>query len=337
MGGRDVNKQVMALAAGVLLTASAVSSATTAAERLSISTWGSPKHYQVAEFVPLFERLLEEKSGGEIRTRAFAGGEMVKQQFVATAIPQGTVDISLTTLDNWSGRVADVSILTTPLWTKSMEWTRDNLKPGNPIFDYFDARLRDQGAVIIAMFDIGPPVVSTNFDIAAPADLKGKAIRVYSKGSGLVMQTLGASPTTMGVGDVYSGLQRGTVDGAMGGLGGAVGLKHYEVASHMFVPNGVLGTLIHAYVMNKATFDGLSPELQAVVLESAQNARDHMQQYAIDNLSSLLDEVARNGNTIRVVEPGSDQWTAFRSALEPLAETSRSGFSPEIVKLVTAD
>ncbi|MEX0695593.1 MAG: hypothetical protein WD075_14175, partial [Rhodospirillales bacterium] len=105
------------------------------AERLSISTWGSPKHYQVAEFIPLFEKLVKEKSNGEIRTKSFPGGEMVKQQFVATAIPQGTVDISLTTLDNWSGRVADVSILTSPLWTKSMAWTRDNLKTGNPTFD----------------------------------------------------------------------------------------------------------------------------------------------------------------------------------------------------------
>jgi len=67
---------------------------------------------------------------------------MVKQQFVATAIPQGTIDISLTTLDNWSGHIPEVSILTSPLWTKSIQWTRDNLKPGNPIFDYFDEKLR---------------------------------------------------------------------------------------------------------------------------------------------------------------------------------------------------
>jgi TRAP-type transport system periplasmic protein len=328
-------RKVIGLTVAIALAAS--SGAAAAAERLSISTWGSPKHYQVEEFVPLFEKLLQEKSGGEIRTRTFAGGEMVKQQFVATAIPQGTVDISLTTLDNWSGQVPDVSILTTPLWTKSMEWTRDNLKSGNAIFDYFDARLREHGAVLIAMFDIGPPVLSANFDIAAPSDLSGKAIRVYSKGAGLVMQAVGASPTTMGVGDVYSGLQRGTVDGALGGLGGAVGLKHYEVARTMFVPNGVLGTLIHAYVMNKDKFESLSPELQRVVIDSAQEARDHMQQVAIDSLSSLLDEVRKNGNTVTIVEPGSEQWSAFQAALEPLAAESRAAYSPEIVQLVTAN
>jgi len=308
-----------------------------AAERLSISTWGSPKHYQVAEFIPRFVELLGEKSGGQIRTKTFAGGEMIKQQFVATAIPQGTIDISLTTLDNWSGRIADVGILTTPLWDKSMEWTRDNLKRGNPIFDFFDARLREEGAVLLVMFDIGPPVVSTSFEIAGPESFANMPIRVYSKGSAEVMQALGAAPTIIGVGDVYSALQRGTVKGAMGGLGGAVGLKHYEVTSHMFVPNGVLGTLIHAYVMNKDRFESLSPELQDVVLAAAGEARDHMQQAAIDKLNGLLDTVRDAGNTVTVVEPGSPLWEKFASKLTPLAERARSTYSDDIVSLVTAD
>jgi TRAP-type C4-dicarboxylate transport system substrate-binding protein len=300
------------------------------AQRLSLSTWGSPKHYQVADFVPLFEKLLAEKSGGKIKLKTFAGGEMVKQQFVATAIPQGTVDISLTTLDNWSGRVVDVGILTTPLWNKSMVWARDNLKPGKPVFDYFDAKLRKQGAVIIAMFDIGPPVVSTNFAITGPDSFKSMPIRAYSKGSAEVLQTLGAAPTIIGIGDVYSGLQRGTVKGAMAGLGGAVGLKHYEVTTDMFVPNGVMGTLIHAYVMNKDKFDSLSPQIQKAVMEAATEARDHMQQVAIDKINSLVDQVRAKGKRVTIVEPGSPLWNEFAKRLEPLAAAAKTTYSPEV-------
>jgi len=322
-------KKLAGAAFAVLLTAT-VAPPDAMAERLSLSSWGSPKHYQVAAFVPMFEKLLKEKSGGDIKLKKFAGGEMVKQQFVATAIPQGTVDISLTTLDNWSGRVADVSILTTPLWDKSMEWTRDNLKPGNPIFDYFDGKLRKEGAVIIAMFDIGPPVVSTNFKIKGPQSFKDMSIRAYSKGSAQLLQTLGAAPTIMGVGDVYSGLQRGTVKGAMGGLGGAVGLKHYEVTSNMFVPNGVMGTLIHAYVMNKNKFDSMSPANQKIVMDSAAAARDHMQQLAIDKLSGLLDVVRKHGNGVTVVKPGSDLWNKFAKQLEPLSVAAKKNYSVEV-------
>lgn len=310
------------------------SGAAVAKERLSLSSWGSPKHYQVAEFVPLFEKLLDEKSDGDFRLKVFEGGEMLKQQFVATAIPQGTMDISLTTLDNWSGRIADVGILTTPLWDHSMEWTRDNLVPGMPVFEFFNDQLKDEGAVLIAMFDIGAPVVSTNFAIEGPQSFDGKSIRAYSKGSAELLQTLGAVPTIMGVGDLYSALQRGTVEGAMGGLGGAVGLKHYEVTSHMFVPNGVMGTLIHAYVMNRDKFEGMSPENREILLASATEARNHMQQFAIDKLSELIDEVRQNGNEVTVVEPDSEMWQSFAARLQPLAEGARATYSPEVQAVV---
>ena len=326
----------MLTSAGALVAALSLASLApaAAAERLSLSSWGSPKHYQVAEFVPMFEKLLKEKSGGEIRLRTFAGGEMVKQQFVATAVPQGTVDISLTTLDNWSGRVPDVGILTTPLWDKSMAWTRDNVKPGMPVFEYFNSKLKEQGAIIIAFFDIGPPVVTANFEVTGPESFANMPIRVYSKGSAEVVQMLGAAPTIMGVGDVYSGLQRGTVKGALGGLGGAVGLKHYEVTSTMFVPNGVMGTLIHAYVMNKEKFDGMSPKLQKAVMEAASEARDHMQQFAIDKLAGLLGQVRDNGNTVTVVEPGSEMWNKFSKQLEPLVESAKETYSKEVQAVV---
>lgn len=326
---KNICKAISVVLMGMLITSGLV-----AAERLSLSTWGSPKHYQVAEFVPKFEALLQAKTKGAIRLKIFAGGEMVKQQFVSTAVPQGTVDISLTTLDTWSGRISDVGILTTPLWTKSMEWTLENLRPGNDIFDYYDKKLRAEGAVLLAMFDIGPPVLSTNFKIVGPESFKNMTVRAYSKGAAEVLQTLGASPTIIGVGDVYSALQRGTVKGAMGGLGGAVGLKHYEVTKFTFVPNGVMGTLIHAYVMNKDKFEALSPELQGALLSAANEARNHMQSFAIKKQTELIEEVKNAGHEVFAVTPGSSAWNSFSKALEPVNEKARNAYSPEILKLV---
>lgn len=302
--------------------------------RLSLSTWGSPKHPQVTQFVPKFVELVEERSEGRIRFRTFEGGEMVKQQSVPTAVPRGTVDISLTTLDNWSGRIPEVSVLAGPLWTWSMETSRDNLLPGKPVFDYFDERLRANGAFMIAMFDIGPPVLSTRFKVEKPGDLQGRTMRVYSKGAGQVMQTLGAAPATIGVGEVYSALQRGTVDGAMGGLGGAVGLKHFEVTDYMFDQAGALGTLVHAYVMNVRTFEKLPEDLQKVVMESAAEARNHAQQYMIDSFDELLGQVEDHGNTVIRLKPGNAEWKQWRQALQPLVDAEKKKYPAELVKMI---
>lgn len=305
--------------------------------RLSLSTWGSPKHPQVTQFVPKFVELVEKKSDGRIQVRTFEGGEMVKQQFVATAVPQGTIDISLTTLDNWSGRIPEVSALASPLWTWPLERARDELVPGEPIHEYFNAQLAEANTIMLAMFDIGPPVLSTTFEVKEPEDLQGKTMRVYSKGAGQVMQAFGAAPTTIGVGEVYSALQRGTVDGAMGGLGGAVGLKHYEVTDHMFAPMGALGTLVHAYVMNKEKLESLPPELQDVVMESAAEARNHMQQYVIDSYDELLGVVRDQGNEVVKLEPGSERWDKWRAAQTPLIEEARETYPSELVKLIESE
>ncbi len=301
---------------------------------LSLSTWGSPKHPQVTHFVPEFVHLVEKRSGGRIKVRVFEGGEMVKQQFVPTAVPQDTVDISLTTLDSWSGRIPETSILTSPLWTWSMQKSRDNLVQGMPVFDYFNKKLESQGATMIAMFDIGPTVVSSNFPIKKPSDFKGRTVRVYSKGAAEMMQQLGAAPTTMGVGAVYSALQRGTVGAALGGLGGAVGLKHYEVTKYMFAHMGALGTLIHAYVMNTDKLHSLPPELQKVVLQSASDARDIAQQYMIDSYDALLAKVKAHGNQIYRLQQGTPQWNEWRAALKPMVKEAEKDYPKNLIELI---
>lgn len=320
-----------ALAVAGLLAAAPASAKT---YRLSLSSWGSPKHPQVTQFVPQFTKMVTKKSDGRIRFRVFEGGEMVKEEFVATAVPQDTVDISLTVLDTWAGRIPDVSITTSPLWTKSMEETRDQLLPGHPIFDYFDKQLRSQGAVLLSIFDIGPAVVTTTFKLEKPSDLRGKSLRVYSKGAGRVIQALGGSPVTMGVGDVYSALQRGTVDGAMGGLQGTVGLKYYEVGKELFVPNGALGTLIHAYVMNKEKFESLPPDLQKIITESATAARNHMQQYIIDKYGAFIQVVADHGVPVKQLHKGTPEWGEWQKALSGLAQEAEKTYPAPLVKLI---
>ena len=304
--------------------------------RLSLSTWGSPKHPQVVEFVDRFTKAVEEKTKGEITFKVFAGGEMVKQQFVSTAVPQGTVDISLTTLDTWSGRIPEVSATVSPLWPFSMQMARDDLLPGKPIFDYYNKRLQENGAVLLALFDIGSPVLSSRDKILKPEDIAGKTIRTYSKGASELLQAVGASPVTMGVGDVYSALQRGAVDGALGGIQGAVGLKHYEVTKFVMVPNGLFGTLVHGYVMNKDKWNSLSADQRKIVQDAATDARNHAEDFMIASYGKFVQVFRDKGLTVTEVKPGSDLSKPWQAKLSPLAERDRKRYPADLIKLLEA-
>jgi TRAP-type C4-dicarboxylate transport system substrate-binding protein len=85
-----------------------------AAETLSLATWGTSSHPQVKEFTKPFMEAVEKNSNGALNFKYFPDDQMVKQNFVPNAVPAGTVDISLATLDSWAGRIPEVSVTVTP-------------------------------------------------------------------------------------------------------------------------------------------------------------------------------------------------------------------------------
>ena len=329
-------KRTLRIIVAAALAALACSDANAADEKftLSLATWGASSHPQVTQFAKKFMDTVEAKSNGRIKFKYFPDGVMVKEAFVPNAIPDGTVDIALTTIDNWAGRNKEVSITTTPLWTLSMTDTLHEIVPGKPIFGYFNRGLEKENTVILCLFDIGPAVISTNFPLHSPGDLKGKVMRSVSKGTAEILQGLGASPIVLSVGDVYSALQRGTVDGAMGGLQGAYGLKHYEVSKYMFATNGLMGTFIHGYVMNRKRFDALPPDLQKLIATTATDVRNETQEYLIKSYDDYLRKVEAQGVKVFEPKPGGAEWKQWEAALASFKEQSMKRYDPALVTLI---
>ena len=98
--------------------------------------------------------------------------------------------------------------------------------------------------------------------LVSPATFKGKKIRApQSKVLAATITALGAQPVALPVGDVYTALQNGTVDGMEANLGLIATNKYYEVAK--FVTADVnLWPFPAAVVINKAQFDKLTSEQQ---------------------------------------------------------------------------
>lgn len=306
-----------------------------AAETLSLATWGASSHPQVKEFTKPFMEAVEKNSKGAINFKYFPDDQMVKQNFVPNAVPAGTVDISLATLDSWAGRIPEVSVTVTPLWPLTMQETRATMVPGSPLFDWFDREFQKAGVKILCIFDIGPPMVSTSFELKVPADIKGKKIRATSKGHAELLQALDASPVVLSVGEVYQALQRGTVDGAVGGLQGMVGLKHYEVAKFAMASNGVLGTYIHAYVMNLKRFNALPKDQQAVLMKAAADARNLAQDVMINGYQQYLGVAQEKGMKLFALQKGTPEWTSWQSAAASFNAAQKKSLSPELLKLIS--
>ena len=93
---------------------------------------------------------------------------------------------------------------------------------------------RQSGFVGLTWFDAGVRnIYTTKKPIMEPDDLKGLKIRVQTSPTNVKMlQALGASPTPMSFGEVYTGLQQNVIDGAENNELALINNKHGEVAKH---------------------------------------------------------------------------------------------------------
>ncbi|MCF3948319.1 TRAP transporter substrate-binding protein [Acidiphilium iwatense] len=308
--------------------------AASAATTLRLSTWGASKAPQVTSFVAPFIEQVEHASGGRIKVENFPDGALVSEQDVPTAIQSKVVDISLTTLGSWASIVPEAGVLNTVFFSPTGEGFEKAIGPGTKLFKTLDAGMMKHDTKMLCALYNGPVVVVSRQPLNTPAAFRGKTIRVFDRLTAQIVQTLGGAPSTIGVADVYPALERGTVQGAIGGLEGAVGLKEYEVAKYVLATNGVFGLLITGYVMNLAHFVALSADLRKIVLDAAYQVGRTANQAMVDAYQIELDKMREHHATVTVLEPKTPNYDAFKAALAPLVRKEKAGFSPALVKTV---
>jgi len=100
-------------------------------------------------------------------------------------------------------------------------------------------------------------------------DIKGKKLRTAGAIMELTAKALGATPVTIGPSDFYLSLQRGTVDGAIYTIPGWRAYSLQEVLNSSTV-NAGLGSVAFATLINEDVWQGLSPEVQAILQKAGE-------------------------------------------------------------------
>jgi TRAP-type C4-dicarboxylate transport system substrate-binding protein len=286
---------------------------------LRLATWGSMTHPQVVGFVPVFTKLVEERSQGRIKIQYFPGAGLVKEQDVMSAIPADVADISLTSLDEWSAVAPELGVFGSPLMSFDFDQFVNAIHPGTKIFEATNTVFSGHGARLLAAIDVGPSVFVSKMPLEKPGDYKGKTIRVYSHATGDLVQALGAAPTQLNQNDLYAALSTGTVQAAYGGLSGVYGAKLYEVTKYLAYPAGMFGLAINGYVMNAAKFNSLPKDLQRIVLDAAAEADTNANRTMRDAYQGQLKAMASNGMTVTTLSPKDPGFASVATSLKNAA------------------
>ena len=164
--------------------------------------------------------------------------------------------------------------------------------------------------------------------IVTPSDLAGMQIRVPgSPARILTFRTLGAQPISMNMGELYLGLQQGTVDGQENPLPQIVNRSFFEVQEYLSLSGHVYTPT--TLVMNGARFNNLTSEQQDAVRRAAQEAAEYTRELGRQADQELLDQLE---GEIAINEIDHE---AFREASLPIwdavGEIAGSDFARSVI------
>lgn len=175
------------------------------------------------------------------------------------------------------------------------------------------AGLEKQGLVLLAWIDGWGfrNVITTNKPVTRPEELKGLKIRTIPTPIYLAaLRMMGANPTPMAYGEIYTGLQTGVIDGFEQAPAIVVAERFYEVAKHVTTTAHLFPAMVVCY--SKAHWDRLSAEDQALIRKAAEVARDKGRAVAAARESEALETLRQRGMTIHSIDTTEWQRAAVK-------------------------
>lgn len=180
----------------------------------------------------------------------------------------------------------------------------------------------------LTYFDAGYRSFYSKTPIRTPADLKNKKIRVQESITAMnLVRSLGAAPTPISWGELYTALQQGVVDGAENNSPSFYTSRHYEVCKyytlneHTAVPD--------ILVIGTVAWNRLSEKEQKWLQEAADEAKIHERKLWQAAEEEALKAVAAAG--VEIIRPDK---SLFAAETKAILESYKD--KPEQYKLIQA-
>lgn len=231
------------------------------ARDMRVSVFEPPQgFYPVYIIKPWIDKVNAELSAGNA-LRMFPGailGSPVAQRDLVTS---GAADVALVVPTYTPGVFPGTSVVEVPYLAKN---SLEGAKVLNTLLeeDLISDEYKDYK--VIGLFTTpGYNVISTKEGVKVPADIAGYKMRIPSTYMNSLLGKLGATSISLPATQVYEGLERKVIDATMWNYNATATFRLHEPAQNVTITK--LGVTPMAILMNKATYEALSPEDRAVI------------------------------------------------------------------------
>jgi tripartite ATP-independent transporter DctP family solute receptor len=240
------------------------------------------------EAAKAFKKHVEEQSNGRITVEFFPNETYATSPEMIEAVQVGALDMAIPGANELANIIPEYAALSLPFLTQGFDEAHAVLD--GPVGDKLEALGDEQGFKVLDDVELGFAQITNNVrPINAPEDLKGVKMRSPNDVSLIeTFKAFGSSVSTMAYTEIYNGLSQGVIDGQFNPLMNIFDQNMHEVQDYLAITNH---TYYYCYfILNKELFDSFDPELQEIVMEGGEKAKEAARALIQENDEKFLEK-----------------------------------------------
>lgn len=266
--------------------------------------------------VARFIELVDAKSQGNIRIKAFYNGALGNDVQVTSSLQGGTIEFVVPQTTTLTGMIKEFEILDFPFLFNSEKDAEKILDGavGQKLLDKLPAK----GLIGLGYWENGFfNATNSKHPINRVEDFQGLKFRaVQAKISQETVKALGANPVPLAVPELYTALETRTVDGQGTPSAVIAALKLNEVQKYLSLTQHSYGAFIP--LVSKKFWDKLSDAERRILQEAASETRSYQRGVARDQAKSAQTQMAAKGLVVN--EVSAAERTRMRDKVKPVWE-----------------
>ncbi len=259
-----------------------------------------------------FADRVKELTKGKVQVNVFVNSALGNQADLIEGLGLGTVQIAKSMTTGLSVYCPEIQVFDLPYMFTSTDQFFDVID--GEIGEYFaNDVLGREDMVGIAYFYAGSRNIYSSKPIRSLADVKGMKLRVPESPIFMSLcESFGCSGTPMSVGELYTALQTGVVDGAENAPIFYFSQKHYEAAPYITMTEHIMTPDV--VVMSKSYLESLPQEYQDAIRQAGKEMMQHERELWFSQEEDAVEKLKEGVEVIEIDK------TEFKNAAEKVWE-----------------
>lgn len=273
------------------------------------------------------------KSGGKLKIRGYADGQLGAEVQSISAAQGGVLEMSLVSTAAVAGNVKEFALFDFPFLFNDHKEAYAVLDGavGTQLLD----KLGERGLVGLCYWEVGfRHVTNSRHPVTRVEDFKGLKIRTIQNPVFVdVFNTLGANATPMAFTEVYTALESRALDGQETPYNIVYTSRFHEVQKFLSATGHIYGPGV--VLVGRKFWDQLSGDERKILRDSCAEAREVERQASRDLDARVLGEMKAKGLQVNEISP--EERARMRERVRPVIEKYTAVVGPDLVRQAYAE